>query len=53
MTWYPSGNHWSRGYEDVGPAKAHKVLVVDTGGTNIKLLVSGQKEPRKFPPVPR
>ena len=38
--------------KDVGPAKAHKVLVVDTGGTNIKLLVSGQKEPRKIPSGP-
>ena len=26
-----------------------KVLVVDVGGTNVKILASGQKEPRKFP----
>jgi polyphosphate glucokinase len=26
-----------------------KVLVIDVGGTNVKILVSGQKEPRKFP----
>ena len=38
--------------KDVRPAKAHKVLVIDTGGTNIKLLVSGQKEPRKIPSGP-
>lgn len=28
------------------------VLVIDIGGTNIKLLVSGQTEPRKFPSGP-
>jgi predicted NBD/HSP70 family sugar kinase len=38
--------------KDVRPAKARKVLVIDTGGTNIKLLVSGQKEPRKIPSGP-
>src|ERR1700686_2082812 len=32
--------------------KAPKVLVIDTGGTNIKLLATGQKEPRKFPSGP-
>jgi len=32
--------------------KALKVLVIDAGGTNIKLLATGQKEPRKFPSVP-
>ena len=26
-----------------------RVLVVDVGGTNVKILVSGQKTPRKFP----
>jgi polyphosphate glucokinase len=26
-----------------------KVLVIDIGGTNIKILASGEKEPRKFP----
>ena len=25
------------------------VLVIDIGGTNIKILATGQKEPRKFP----
>jgi len=33
-------------------AKSHKVLVVDVGGTNIKMLATGQKEPRKFPSGP-
>jgi len=26
-----------------------RVLVVDIGGTNVKILASGEKEPRKFP----
>jgi len=25
-----------------------RVLVVDIGGTNVKILATGQKEPRKF-----
>jgi polyphosphate glucokinase len=29
------------------------VLVVDVGGTNVKILASGQKEPRKFPSGPK
>jgi polyphosphate glucokinase len=29
-----------------------KVLVIDVGGTNVKLLASGQPEPRKFPSGP-
>ena len=33
-------------------AKTPKVLVIDTGGTNIKLLATGQKEPRKIPSGP-
>ena len=28
------------------------VLVIDIGGTNIKILATGQKEPRKFPSGP-
>ena len=28
------------------------VLVIDIGGTNIKMLVTGQTEPRKFPSGP-
>jgi polyphosphate glucokinase len=28
---------------------APKILVLDIGGTNVKLLVSGESEPRKFP----
>jgi hypothetical protein len=30
-----------------------KILVVDVGGNNVKLLVSGQRTPRKFPSGPR
>jgi polyphosphate glucokinase len=30
-----------------------KVLVVDVGGTSIKLLATGQKEARKFPSGPK
>jgi predicted NBD/HSP70 family sugar kinase len=33
-------------------AKTPKVLVIDTGGTNIKLLATGQKEPLKIPSGP-
>jgi polyphosphate glucokinase len=33
-------------------AKIPKVLVIDVGGTNIKLLATGQKEPRKIPSGP-
>jgi polyphosphate glucokinase len=32
--------------------KALKTLVVDVGGTNIKMLATGQKEPRKIPSGP-
>ena len=34
------------------PAKSPKVLVIDVGGTNVKLLATGQKEPRKYPSGP-
>jgi polyphosphate glucokinase len=30
-----------------------KVLAVDVGGTNVKILASGQREPRKFPSGPK
>ena len=30
-----------------------KVLVIDVGGTNVKLLATGQKEPTKFPSGPK
>jgi polyphosphate glucokinase len=33
-------------------AKALKVLVIDVGGTNVKMLATGQKEPRKHPSGP-
>ncbi len=32
--------------------KAHKVLVIDVGGTHVKLLTTGEKEPRKIPSGP-
>jgi polyphosphate glucokinase len=32
--------------------KTHKVLVIDVGGTHIKMLATGQKEPRKMPSGP-
>jgi hypothetical protein len=31
-------------------SKSPKVLVVDVGGTNVKMLATGQKEPRKGAP---
>jgi polyphosphate glucokinase len=34
-------------------AKTPKVLVVDVGGTHIKMLATGQREPRKFSSGPR
>ena len=33
-------------------AKTHKVLVIDVGGTHIKMLATGQKEARKIPSGP-
>ncbi len=33
-------------------AKSQKVLVIDVGGTNVKMLATGQKEPRKYPSGP-
>jgi polyphosphate glucokinase len=33
-------------------AKSPRVLVIDVGGTNVKLLATGQKEPRKYPSGP-
>jgi polyphosphate glucokinase len=34
------------------PVKSQKVLVIDVGGTNVKMLASGEKEPRKYPSGP-
>jgi len=36
------------------PAKAYqmKVLAIDIGGTSVKILATGQKEPRRFPSGP-
>ena len=36
----------------VSTTKTHKVLVIDVGGTNIKLFAKGQKEPLKIPSGP-
>jgi polyphosphate glucokinase len=33
--------------------KSRGTLVIDIGGTNVKMLASGQKEPRKFPSGPK
>jgi polyphosphate glucokinase len=33
-------------------AKPLKILVIDVGGTNVKMLATGQKEPRRFPSGP-
>jgi predicted NBD/HSP70 family sugar kinase len=33
--------------------KSPQVLVIDIGGNNVKLLASGQKEPRRFPSGPQ
>ncbi len=33
-------------------AKSPKILVLDVGGTNVKMLATGQKEPTKFPSGP-
>jgi predicted NBD/HSP70 family sugar kinase len=35
-----------------GSTKSPRVLVIDVGGTNVKMLASGQKEPRKHPSGP-
>jgi len=33
--------------------KPRRILVIDVGGTNVKLLATGQKEPTKFPSGPK
>ncbi|HEX4544617.1 MAG TPA: ROK family protein [Candidatus Acidoferrum sp.] len=33
-------------------ARSPRVLVIDVGGTHVKMLASGQKEPRKYPSGP-
>ena len=33
--------------------KTPRVLVIDVGGTNVKILATGEKEPRKFPSGPK
>ena len=34
-------------------SKTPKILVIDIGGTNVKMLATGQKEPTKFPSGPK
>jgi len=34
------------------PVNAQAVLVIDLGGTNVKVLATGQKEPRRYPSGP-
>ena len=34
------------------PVKSQKILVIDVGGTHVKMLASGEKEPRKYPSGP-
>src|SRR4029077_12584273 len=38
--------------KSVAAGKGHKVLVIDVGGTNIKMLATGEKEARKIPSGP-
>jgi predicted NBD/HSP70 family sugar kinase len=38
--------------KQVQAAKSHRVLVIDVGGTHIKMLATGQKEARKVPSGP-
>jgi polyphosphate glucokinase len=38
--------------KDKATGKARNVLVIDVGGTNVKLMGTGQKEPVKFPSGP-
>lgn len=33
-------------------ARPQRILVIDVGGTNVKMLATGQKEPRRFPSGP-
>src|SRR5208283_2507956 len=33
--------------------KSHKILVIDVGGTNVKMLATGHKEPIRFPSGPK
>src|ERR1700730_10138263 len=40
------------GMKAVQTAKSPRVLVIDVGGTNVKMLATGQKNPRKYPSGP-
>jgi ROK family len=45
-------DEYSRAMKTAQVAKALRVLVIDGGGTNVKMLASGHKEPRKYPSGP-
>src|SRR2546422_9536825 len=49
---YPRGAIGATAMKRVRAAKTPRVLVVDVGGTNIKMLATGQKEVRKIPSGP-
>src|ERR1700674_5521844 len=49
---YPRGNLGATNMKRAQAAKTPKVLVIDVGGTNVKMLATGQKEPRKIPSGP-
>lgn len=38
--------------DGMSPRRPTKVLVIDVGGTNVKILVTGKREPRKVPSGP-
>jgi hypothetical protein len=52
MTCYARGTLGAMAMKSAQEAKTHRVLVIDTGGTNIKLLATGEKELRKIPSGP-
>ena len=41
-----------RKVKETMPKSSHKILVLDVGGTNIKVQATGQKQPRKIPSGP-
>src|SRR6185369_10854980 len=42
----------ARAHDVISWSAGMNVLVVDVGGTNVKILATGQSEPRKFPSGP-
>jgi len=49
---YPRGGMGATAMKSAQAGKTPKVLVIDAGGTNIKLLRPGKKSHAKIPPVP-